>query len=31
MPATRKSQKWIARLQENAEKYEMLKEKYLLD
>jgi hypothetical protein len=30
MPPTRKSQKWIVRLQENAERYEMLRGKYLL-
>ena len=31
MPATRKSQKWRARLQENTERYQMLRDKYLLD
>jgi hypothetical protein len=31
MPPTRKSQKWISRLQENAERYQMLRGKYLLD
>ena len=30
MPPTRKSQKWMVRVQENAERFEMLRKKYLV-